>query len=281
MISADVVAQVMSVTQVTQTTKITMESFSDSGKSGGCCRSGQNDFTAILEDIAARSANGVNSNPLLSLGIQDGETSQALSSDMIGFFAGLISGDEQTESGQSPFDFIQSLSMQQRTTYQSFDYMSISSTNSEVSFEEAKTLLHRVANTFGNRGSGEFGMDAPESQWQFPPTNAPQEVMDAWDKVSSEASEEDLILVSGMFIGLALGENMEKGRMEHPPPPRMAENSQESSIEEIDQYWQQVKTLLELIDQALERSPERESEIDGAKGVLVNFLDELNEAATA
>jgi hypothetical protein len=269
MISADVVAQVMSVSRVTQVSKMTVGSFMNADNSGGCCCRRQNDFTAILEDIAARSPEGIDANSLFFPGIQDSSASRQPSSDMIGLFAGLISGDGQNEFEQDPFEFIQSLSMQQRTTYQSFDYMTnTSSANGKIDFAEAKALFQRIASTFLNNG-GEFGS---ESQLMFPPAHAPQEVREAWDRASSDAVEVDKILVSGMFIGMAINDDMPRDRGEQ-------STSLPAGVEELDQYWQQVETLLALIDQALERSPEREADIDGAKGLLVRFLDELNEVS--
>ncbi len=275
MINAAVVAQVMSVTKVTQTRQVAVGP-REAGEGGGCCCCRHDDFNAILDDISARNASGMSPHPLFSTAIQDGGLGQMPSSEMVGFFAGMLNGETQTTATQDPFEFMQSLSSQQRSSFQTFNYLEITAIGTDVNIEDAQSLLQQVAGTMGGIGS-----EPTENQWRFPPPSAPQEIRDAWDRASMDASEADKILVAGMFIGISMG--MMEGSWED-DAGSMGTVSEQSSpneltVDELDRYWQQVETLLALIDQALEKSPERADEIEGAQKLLGDFLDELGTVA--
>ncbi|MBF0455488.1 MAG: hypothetical protein HQL72_11815 [Magnetococcales bacterium] len=270
MISANIVAQVMTVSQVTYRSQVGSEHAS--AVDGGCPCDKKNDFMAILDEMAARQPDGLSANSPFFPGMgQGGSFLDRSSEENIHLFASMLSGDKKVGS-QDPFNFIQSLNSSQKSTFQSIEYGLASSAGSQMIFEEAKALFQQVSDSFFNRDNG-LGSNTQPNQWDFPPAGAPEKVMKAWDQASSEASEMDKMLVSGLFFGSLMAEGQ--------PSDQKGEEGTSQALYSLtlDQYWQQVETLMALIDRSVQREPQRESDTNGAKDLLGRFLEELEKVS--
>ena len=277
MIPANIVAQVMSISQVTQMTQLNIESTKDIGGSGGgrCC--GHNDFRAIFDDIAAMQEDGLAVNSPFFPGFQDNSLAKKPSSELVDFFSSIIAGSGNSDSAkEDPYSFMQSLSMSQLTTFQSIQYVGSSQAGGGLDLAGARDLLQQVSASFSRR-EGNFLGGLADNQFAFPPVDAPPGVAEAWDKASAGASSEDKMLVSGLLLGFSLANNIPS--KEAAPPPYFNDGAgvggEDPFSWDFDQYWQQVETLLALIDRSLQQQPERESDTEGAKDLLTRFLDEL------
>ncbi|MBF0358146.1 MAG: hypothetical protein HQL70_06025 [Magnetococcales bacterium] len=265
MISANIVAQIITVQQTT--TQGAENQFQKPDKSHGCCGHKQDDFMSILEDVAAQQLDGLAANSPFFPGMQNDSQRFQSSSDSIDMFAGLLSNSSSNGS-QDQFSFMQSLSIAQMRTFQPYE----AGLTEGASFREVQGIMHRVAGLFDHHSE----QNSQKSPPLFPPANAPQEVVDAWNQASSNASETDIMLVSGMFFSMALTESENQGGI-----AAIGEESQDIFSEESEQYWQQIDALLAMIDKSLEKSPEKTEAMEGAKELLTDFLDQLNETAEA
>ena len=267
MISANIVAQIITGQQTT--TQGAENQLQKPNKSEGCCGHKQDDFMSILEDMAAKQLDGLASNSPFFPGMQNESQGFQSSSESINMFAGLLSSSTSSDgSQQDQFAFMQSLSVSQMTTFQPSE----GGLAGGASFREVQAIMHRVADLFNDYSD----QSSQETQQLFPPANAPQEVVDAWNEASSNASETDVMLVSGMFFSMALTESENQADI-----AAIGDDSQDVFSEETEEYWQQIDALLAMIDKSLEKSPEKTEAMEGAKELLTDFLDQLNETAEA
>ncbi|MBF0446863.1 MAG: hypothetical protein HQL67_01550 [Magnetococcales bacterium] len=273
MIPADVVSQIMTITQVTQVTNISV----DRSAGSECSGCGRNDFAGMLDDIFEKKSDAPSSMPSFFPGVEDGLFSMNGSSDLFGLFSQMVGQEKRgTDTAQSPFDFIQSMSRQ--TAFQSASFFSQSEATSGFAVEDPSALMHRLAHALG-RQSREFDSLTTDNQWTFPPADAPQEVTDAWNAATANATEADKMLISGLFMGLIMQEQMtaNDGESSDDSVSSIEAGAENIQILEMEQYWQQVEALMAMIDRSVESNPERQADSAGARGILELFLGGLKE----
>jgi|SaaInl7_135m_RNA_FD_contig_21_3266095_length_1629_multi_9_in_0_out_0_2 hypothetical protein len=261
MISASVVTQILTVSQ---TTSITEQPRIEGGGRGRCGCGKPDDFMAILDSIAGQQPDGIAANSPFFPGLQNFSQPQSPMSDMVNLLAGILNGGGDKGDDQSPFDFIQSLSASQMTTFQAAQYSSESSIGDSRTVKSIQVIMQRVT-------------DVEDNSTIFPPANAPEKVQDAWDSATDGASQKDIMLVTGMMFSMALSQSSsDTTQTDQVDIAQAAEANQDIFSWELDQYWKQVDALLALIDKSLMKDPEKSADVEGAKGLLVNFLDELD-----
>ncbi|MBF0446857.1 MAG: hypothetical protein HQL67_01510 [Magnetococcales bacterium] len=275
MIPADVVSQVMTITQVTQVTNISIDR-STSKECSGC---GRNDFAGMLDDIFEKKSDNPSSISSFFPGVEDGLFSMNGSSDLFGLFSQMI-GQERRATGtaQSPFDFIQSMSMGRQATFQSASFFSQSEAASGFGIEDPSALMHRLAHALG-RQSREFDRLTTDNLWTFPPADAPQEVTNAWNAATTGATEADKMLISGLFMELIMQEQKDVNDSDSSDDllSGIGVDTETQQALEMEQYWEQVEALMAMIDRSVENSPERQADSAGARGILELFLVGLKE----
>ncbi|MBF0193779.1 MAG: hypothetical protein HQL71_04440 [Magnetococcales bacterium] len=258
MISANVVTQILSVSQ---TTSITNNPLREGGGKCGCGK--HDDFMAILDSIAAKQPDGIAANSPFFPGLQNFSSLQSSTSDMAGLLAGILNGAGGDEQEQSPFDLIQSLTTSQMATFQAAQYSTQSYSDDNKTVKSFQVIMQHIN-------------DVDDNSTLFPPANAPQGVKDAWDNATKEASQRDIMLVTGMMFSMALSQStFDTENIEQVELIDGSGTNQDIFSWEQDQYWEQVEALLALIDKSLMKNPDKSEDIEGAKGLLANFLDEL------
>ncbi|MBF0383880.1 MAG: hypothetical protein HQL69_22925 [Magnetococcales bacterium] len=263
MISANIVTQILTVSQTTTSTK---------GMFGGGgehrCECGKpDDFISMLDSIAARQMDGIISNSQYFSDLNSFSFPDSPSSDMVDLIAGILDGDGEFGDEQSPFDFLQSLSTTQLTTFQAVHYSNQSPNGDSKTVKSIQVIMERIA-------------DVDDSEAVFPPLTAPAEVKDAWESATQGVSPRDVLLVSGMLFGMAFSQMNDETADTNNTDLAVTEqkNNQDIFSWELDQYWEQVEALLALIDKSLQKDPEKSSDLNGAKELITDFLAELDEA---
>jgi hypothetical protein len=260
MISANIVTQILTVTT---STPINDKQLGEGGGGGRCGCGKPNDFMAILDSISAQQPDGIAANSPFFSGSDNFSFPQSQASDMVDLLAGILNGAGDTGDEQTPFDFLQSLSASQMTTFQGVQYSTQSSTGDSRTVKSIQVIMQRIT-------------DVEDTNAIFPPANAPAGIQDAWDSATKGANQKDITMVSGMLFSMALNQSSsDTAEPNQVDAAQAVETDQDIISWELDQYWQQVEALLALIDKSLMKDPDKEADIEGAKGLLTNFLDEL------